>query len=132
MSDLVDMVISKYQVKSIVENKLVMIQLSRPSNVFVSSTDVYDKEGIQYTISFQSHIEEKDNDNVQVFFRLNNQIYSQHDDEYIHFASFGLHQHVALISLYISIQKPDIVVKNIEDFIYGEKDLKKISKKRLQ
>ena len=100
----------------------VIIQVSEPAEINVSDGEIY--RGIR--ISYRAHAELQVDSQYQVFFRYNNQMYTQDDNGSINQAYFGVHNNVTMISIYISNQKGTNVVENVDEFIYGKHEQLKL------
>ena len=84
-----------------------------------------------YDVLYRSHVEKEVQGDPLVYFRFNNQMFSQRNES-IQPAFFGSHPNVVLICVYMTRQKSSTLFEDLLSFIYGVQDQLKLHKKRLQ
>ena len=83
-------------------------------------------------ILYKSHIQQKSNGDIKVYFRCNNHIYSQGDDDLVYPLTTTHFEDVRYISVRISTKKAILDFDKVDDFIYNNKDLIEMHKKHLK
>ena len=75
---------------------------------------------------YKSHIEIEQN--VQTFFRFDNHMYTQVADDSILESSFGVHDNVLMVGVFISKEKQSLIMENYQVFTYGKQAQLKLRK----
>ena len=94
--------------------KCVILQFSNPVTINLSLLEYHEANRIEY----KSHIERTQKSQSLTYFRYNNEMYSQGEDESIYLSTFGIHNEVTLIALYICEMKEILMMDMVNDFIY--------------
>ena len=108
------------------EDKCMVIQLSQPVSVNLNDQEI--QNGAQ--IVYKSHIENAQN--IKTFFRYDNKMYTQNDEDKIDHSTFGIHKDVMIICVYISKPRGMLSMRNFEDFVYGKNDQLKLHRQYLK
>ena len=103
-----------------------IIQMSRPTSINICDQEI--TNGL--TAVYKSHVEIKED--PEVFFRFNKKMYTQSPDGNIYESYFGIHKDVEIVFVYLSKQKRMVVMKNVDDYIYGQKVQLKLRKQHLK
>ena len=109
-------------------DKCFIIHFSKPTSIRL-------QDGVQfneYRIQYRSHMEKKEGYVESCYFRFDNQMYTQGEDGLIFESSFGAHQGVTMLSIYLSKNQGMLLMKNVEDFIYGKETLLRLSRQYLK
>ena len=108
------------------EEKCLILKLSHPVSVNVLDQEITNGMKAKY----KSHIEIEQN--VKTFFRFDNQMYTQGADDSIYESSFGAHDNVLMVGVFISKEKQSLIMENYQVFTYGKQAQLKLRKLRLK
>ena len=132
ITELIEKTLTKYKLISEIIYKIIIIQISKPQSVDIFSDKEFSYMGDSYFISYRSHAKFDLFNKLRVYFRYNKWMYLQENDEMIIRHKYGLHKNVFLISVVISKKTPSLMMENFKDFVYGDKDQKKLRRTRLK
>ena len=130
MSDLINKIIMMLPKSTKIEDKCLIVKMSKKVTIDISSTEQVKINGTPYVVIYKSHIEQSES-MLQVFFRFDNQIYFQVNDS-IYSTPFGSHMDVTLIAVVVSRCKSSIIFEDFKFYIYDSKDQLKLRKIRLK
>ena len=113
-------------------NKCIIVELSHPATINIQPLEIVIHEEEVYNVIYRSHVEVFEEEKLRTFFRFNNCLYCQNDDNSIKASIFGHKNQVVIVSVIISVEKSTLTMQNVQDFIYCERDQKKLRRTRLK
>ena len=97
--------------------KMIIVRFSFPVNLKISQS-VKLGDG---TVSYISHLEEKEENQYSAFFRVQDEVFQQNSDTEICKSRYGNQRNVILLALQFSLNEPTNISLNKEQFVYEKK-----------